>query len=178
MTYVTRPTGSPSCWGVQYSDADRECEQCPFKDTCRPTTINRHAGAPVQIRTMTPPTPPPSTMVPLPAKPYLPTAQPVPQPVYRQQPQPPQQVQYAPTQYTPTQYQQQQWHASIPDPNNPSPMVPMARPGAVGPAYFFCQYPGETTAERLGKNMALRGAEAIFGELMFFFRHWTWPPRS
>jgi hypothetical protein len=54
----------------------------------------------------------------------------------------------------------------------------MMRPGAPAPAYYFCQYPGESVLERLGKNMALRAAESVFGEVMFFFRHWTWPPRA
>lgn len=181
MTYVNRPPGSPSCWGYQFSDADQECSQCSFRDTCRPTAINRHAGAPVQIRTMTPPQPPPSTHVPLPARPFVPAVQQPsgpPQPVYRQAPQPPAQqaVQYV---QAPVQYQQQSfpaYQASIPDPANPNPHVPMMRPGSSGPPYYFCQYPGETVPQRLGKNMVLRGAESVFGELMFFFRHWTWPP--
>jgi len=53
----------------------------------------------------------------------------------------------------------------------------MYRPGAPGPAFYFNQYPEESTAARLTKNVMLRGLEAVFNELMLFFRHWTWPPR-
>jgi len=99
---------------------------------------------------------------------YTPSATPAPQPTYQQP-------------YQHHQHQQYQYHNtgySIPDPYNPNPTVPMHRPGAAGPAYYFTQYPDETIAARLTKNMMLRGLEAIFGELMYFFRHWTWPPRQ
>ena len=174
---TVRPYGSPGCWGQQFSDGDRECYQCTFKEACRATCMER-ASQPSLPQ-------PPQTMVPLPARPYIgqPFAPSVPAPppqVYRPPnslapvppPQPQQVVQYQ-------QYQQQPVAvASLPDPNNPNPMIPMMRPGAPAPAYYFCQYPGETTVQRLGKNMALRASESVFGELMFFFRHWTWPPRS
>jgi hypothetical protein len=97
---------------------------------------------------------------------------PVPVPVYKP-PMQNQMIQYA----APAPVAVQQYNPMIPDPNNPNPMMPMARPGASGPPYYFTQYPGESIPQRLGKNIALRGAEAIFAELMFFFRHWTWPPR-
>jgi len=175
MTQTARPYGSHGCWGQQFTDGDRECVQCIHKDSCRAACMERAVRPPVQAQ---------PAMVPMPARPYIPQPiiQPPPAPVqqgYRppvalvQAPQPaPQIVQYQP------QYQQPSQVASLPDPNNPNPLIPMLRPGAPQPAYYFCQYPGETTVQRLGKNMALRAAESMFGELMFFFRHWTWPPHS
>lgn len=64
------------------------------------------------------------------------------------------------------------------DPVKPHPGAPMHRPGAQSPSYYFTQYPGESIGERLTKNIVLRGLEAIFHELMQFFRHWTWPPTN
>lgn len=103
------------------------------------------------------------------------------QPVVQyQQPAPVVQYQY---QQPVVQYQQQYQqpvaqYQQISNPYTPNPNMPMMRPGAAGPAYYFCQYPEESVPARLVKNIVLRGAESIFGELMFFFRHWTWPPRA
>jgi hypothetical protein len=177
MTQVARPYGSPGCWGQQFTDGDRECVQCVFRDTCRSACMERATQMP-----MAPVRPQPQPMVPLPARPYIgqpvvPPPPPVPQ-VYRA----PTALAAAPPQQQVVQYQQyatqQVQVASLPDPNNPNPLVPMMRPGAMQPAYYFCQYPGETVFQRLAKNIGLRAAESMFGELMFFFRHWTWPPRS
>lgn len=174
MNYVKPPT-APSCWSTKYQDGDPECFQCLHKDSCRSALLDRVASQPVK-----PPTP---SIITIPPRPFLPiqppqtTAPTVFRPPTTSITQPPPIVQYQPPlqqQYQP--YQQHQPY--LPDPSNPNPMAPMFRPGAQGPAYYFAQYPGESTTTRLGKNMALRAGEAVFGELMFFFRHWTWPPRA
>jgi hypothetical protein len=170
MTQAVRPYGSPGCWGQQFTDGDRECTQCAFREGCRSSCMYR--------ATQTPMAAPVQNMVSLPARPYIggqPVAPPVPQ-MFRPTAMAPAMQQQPIVQYQ--QYQQPVAVASLPDPYNPNPVIPMMRPGAPAPAYYFCQYPGETTIQRLGKNMALRASESVFGELMFFFRHWTWPPRS
>lgn len=190
MSYAARPTGAPGCWGTQYTDGDQECMQCSFKESCRPVAFQRFTAPPpppppalslpVVSSSQIVPMPPRATYPapPAPAVPYPYQAPPQPQPVLRPpypvpQPQTVQQYQPQPqvVQYQPAPF-------SFPDPNNPSPAVPMTRPGAQGAPYYFCQYPGESVPRRLTKNMVLRGAEAMTGELAHFFRHWTWPPRS
>lgn len=167
-----KPYGAPACWGQQYTDGDRECVQCDARETCRAACMQRALQAPV------PPRPSGPTLVPLPSRPFLPTMPQAPA-IYRPQAPPSLPAPPVPQVAQPQIVQYQQMPpASLPDPANPHPLVPMMRPGAPTPAYYFCQYPSESTMTRLGKNVALRAAEATFGELMFFFRHWTWPPRS
>lgn len=197
---IMRPPGMPErldrCWGKLFQDGDRECEQCRWNDTCRSRVLEVAATAPAR-----PPTSLPVFTAPVPQRPVAPTAPTgiVPMPT-RPAAAPPAfsppatqataQVRYAtpsapvPTappvpaqqQYAqPYQYQQTQGY-SIPDPNNPNPLIPMFRPGAQGPAYYFNQYPGESTGGRLVKNSLLRAFEAVFSEVAHFFRHWTWPP--
>lgn len=183
-----KPAAAPSCWGSKYQDGEKECDQCKYNDTCRPAMFTRlssltsdtRVSLPVLRAYAPPPIPlppinytvnqPMQTMVPLPSRPYYtpPAASlPIPgQPVHIVQPAQPQ----AP------QYYQQSTGYSLPNPAQPNPMQPMHRPGAPSPAYYFTQYPGESVAGRVSKNILLRAAEAVFGELMQFFRHWTWPP--
>ncbi len=180
MTPNTRPPGAPGCWGKQYADNDRECDQCSFRSSCSQAVLQNNIAAPT--RTFLPtysgpaPSPPTRPIIPqsifrTPTVPQTPSyrpalpAPPPPAPVIQYQPQSPQQY-------------QPQLQASIPDPLNPNPYVPMMRPGAPGPAYYFCQYPGESFSTRLAKNMVLRASEAMLGEGMNFFRHWTWPPKN
>ncbi len=196
MSYVARPNAAPGCWGSKYQDGDVECAQCKYKDSCREEVLNRvvnpnRTSLPV-LRNYTPsvaappPPPPPqmtsyastqTAMVPLPSKPYYPppvSSLPNPRPT-------PALPTSAPPATTPqvgqAQYYQQSTGWSLPSTTNPNPMAPMFRPGAPAPAYYFTQYPGESVATRIGKNAVLRMAEALFGELMQFFRHWTWPPQ-
>lgn len=192
MSYAARPTGAPGCWGLQYTDGDQECAQCSFKESCRPVVFSRlstPSPQPPPPPTLALPMIPPSQFVPMPPRPapgppgppvpYPYQAPPTPQPVLRSPyapPQPPAPIQQYQQPQQVVQYQPVQY--SFPDPNNPSPAVPMTRPGAPGAPYYFCQYPGESVPRRLTKNMVLRGAEAMTGELAHFFRHWTWPPRS
>jgi hypothetical protein len=182
-----------NCWGLKYQDGDRECEQCRWNDTCRsrmfevaasvplrsptvslPVYQPRPVLAPVGVPVGTVPMPPArTTMTPT----YSPSAQPpAVQPRYTTPsaptPPPPPQTGY-PQQYP--QYHQTYQGYSIPNPHKPNPMEPMFRPGAQGPAYYFNQYPEESVGTRLTKNMLLRGLEAVFSELSYFFRHWTWP---
>jgi hypothetical protein len=179
MTPNTRPPGAPGCWGAQYSDGDLECDQCSFRSSCAQHVLSRSIAAPARSYLPTYPGPP----SPVPNRPIIP------QPVFK----PPVAVQHpipianfrpAPAAPPPApviqyqQYQQPAPTASIPDPFNPNPMVPMMRPGAPGPAYYFCQYPGESIGTRLAKNMVLRAGEAMLGEGMNFARHWTWPPKK
>ena len=190
MTPFMRPVGAPGCWGQQFTDGDQECSQCAMKDSCRSTCLSRAAlPAPVptavnQIAPLPPPRPymaqsvPPQPLPPNIVQPQVQMARVQPAQVMQYQPQQAPVFAVHPQTAQMVQYQQQQLHPSLPDPNNPHPLTPMMRPGAPGPAYYFCQYPGESTVQRLGKNMSLRAAEAIFGEAMFFFRHWTWPPRT
>ena len=185
MSLNTKPVGAPGCWGQQYTDGDRECVQCPWKASCSQTCLQRSMAAPNrQYLPMYPPTPPQAPIPPLPQRPFVPQMSPTPSapaPVYYRPPQPTAPAPAPVVQYQQPyqqQYQQLQIPASIPDPYNPNPMVPMMRPGAPGPAYYFCQYPGESITTRLAKNMTLRAGEAVLGEAMSFCRHWTWPPRS
>ncbi len=207
---MVKPGGSPGCWGIQYTEGEKDCMQCAYKASCSQQCLKNSMAAPMRQHLPMYQPPQPTGMVPMPQRPaYSPPAQPAPQipqppafPTYSQpypvpqypvappppQP-PPMPVLYRPQPPAPqpqapvVQYYQQyqpamQAAGSIPDPYNPNPLVPMMRPGAPGPAYYFCQYPGETTATRLAKNMVLRAGEAIFGEGMSFLRHWTWPPRT
>jgi hypothetical protein len=191
-----KPPSSPPCWGLKYQDGEKECEQCKYNDTCRPAMFSRLSNPSDQrtslpvIRTYSPP-PVPSTpphfqvqpsmqqaIVPLPAKPYYPPpVNSIPLPRVQAPVAAPSQSQTAQTVSQATQYYQQSTGWSLPSNANPNPMAPMHRPGAPSPAYYFTQYPTESVASRVGKNLLLRAAEAIFAELMQFFRHWTWPPR-
>ncbi len=177
---IQKPPNLPvqlTCWGQKYQDGDQECNQCAFKDSCRNAVLIQAASRPIQ----------PAKVVPLPTTPLFhphPAQPVVPQPTYRPN-QPtalvPVQVQQYPT-YQPAPQPVPQpaptYMANIPDTNHPNPMAPMMRPGASGPPYYFTQYPGESVLQRLGKNMLLRGGATMFGELAYFFNHWTWPPRS
>ncbi len=172
-----KPATAPTCWGEKYQDGDKECSMCKFNDTCRPammTKINTPQTSLAVIRNYGPPTPPPvsappkQVVIPLPDKPYYvpPSAQkPILQPITQPQPQ------------QPTNYYQQSSGFSLQNPTNPNPLNSMHRPGAPTPAYYFTQYPGESVLWRILKNIFLRAAEAVFAELMQFFRHWTWPVR-
>jgi hypothetical protein len=129
-----------------------------------------------------PPAPPPPTstaIVPLPPRAFS-TPFPAPAPTYVQpaynQPTysaPPVKT-YTPT--TQSTQQQQTYYPIYAGQQPPNPLVPMHRPGAPAPAYYFNQYPGESTTARIIKNSILRGVVAILEELMKFFTHWTWPP--
>lgn len=166
----SRPPGCTlACWSWKYQDGDPECGQCPYRDSCRTAVLWRSSQQPTVA---------PQSIVPLPSRPFIPH-QPVaptvyqPQNVYR----PPAPV-AAPTQTQVVQYQQPVQSAVPYSDAVPHPLSPWQRPGAPSPAYYFNQYPGESTPTRLGKNMVLRAAEGMFGELMYFFRHWTWPPSA
>lgn len=192
---LIKPSQAPACWGQKYQDGEPECRQCDFIDTCRPAMINRvvSSSPPPQpqqqplavIRSYAPqsqPLAPPPTLrspsaqvVPLPSKPfYMPPATALPTPTQSVpiKPAAPAQVQ-APQQST---FFQSNTGFSLPNPKQPNPMAQWHRPGAQSPGYFFTQYPGEAVGTRLAKNAVLRALEAIFAELMQFFRHWTWPP--
>ena len=174
-----KPPGAPLCWGSKYQDGDEECRQCRHQDSCRQEMLYQISRQPVRnyapqaVPRLTLPPPPPSptsTVVPLPPKPYFaPPASSVPLPRTgtTQAPVPP-----PPPQQT---YYQQSTGYSLPNPTV-NPMGSWHRPGAPSPPYYFTQYPGENTGTRLAKNALLRALEAIFAELMQFFRHWTWPP--
>lgn len=199
MSYVVKPAGSPGCWGVKYQDGDLECGQCKYKDTCREALLHRVVN-PQAARTNLPvlsnynpripaPPPPPSVsnyastqtaVAPLPSRPYFaPPVSSLPVPAKTVPPLPTSAPQATTPQVTTAQnqYYQQSTGWSLPNTSNPNPLAPMFRPGAPSPAYYFTQYPGESVVSRVGKNILLRAAEAIFGELMQFFRHWSWPPR-
>lgn len=178
MTQTTKPHGSPPCWGLQYEDHDPDCAQCPYKDSCRPEVFRRFAATPIKPPQSPISLTPPRSLFPSPPQTHLPVFRP---------PAPPWANPSAPATQFPVPVAAPQWMAPAPqpvapivsfqDPRYPNPAAQMSRPGASGPPYYFTQYPGETTAQRLGKNVLLRGLEAIFGELMYFFKHWTWPPR-
>lgn len=191
MAHV-KPPASPGCWGLKYQDGEKECEQCRYVDSCRPAMFERctsdtRTSLPVIRNYAPPPVPAPPTsfsrppqfttataMVPMPQKPYYPPAPAtIPMPTRVPTVPMPQQVQPAPA---PQPYYQSSTGYSLPSYANPNPMTPMHRPGASSPAYYFTQYPGESVAKRVGKNLVLRAFEAIFGELWQFFKHYTWPP--
>ena len=190
---IARPPGMPisldNCWGKKYQDGDPECRQCKFKDTCRPKMFESLSAMPTRppshqslpIFPSAPATgyPRPVGTVPMPpSPPSPPSAPPASVPVRNFSPSVPQPPPTYPVydQQTQQTYQAQPQHYVLPNPHDPNPMAPMYRPGAPGPAYYFNQYPEESVAARLTKNVLLRGMEAIFSELMYFFRHWTWPP--
>lgn len=181
MNYL-RPSGSPPCWGQKYQEGEAECMQCDHRNSCqqemiRMTTSN--VSLPV-IRNYSPPITPqrttPTTVVPLPSRPYYaPPAPTIPLP------KPPTQSTFSTTQLSNTApqasyYQSSTGHA-IPNTTTPSPFAHWQRPGAPTPSYYFTQYPEENVSTRLIKNALLRALEAIFAELMQFFRHWTWPSK-
>lgn len=181
---LIKPVGSPPCWGETYQDGDEECRQCRYNSDCKMSVmekVNRPGASLPLIRnyaptTMMPPPapkltlPPTSTVVPLPPKPYIvPPVQTKP-PVSNPPPPPPVSQQYTAGSNSVGAY-------SIPNTTTPSPFASWHRPGAPGPAYHFNQYPTEAVSTRLAKNAILRALEAILGELMQFFRHWTWPPK-
>lgn len=177
-----KPPGSPPCWGRQYLDGDPECRQCRYQDSCKQEILYRVSSGPatrsyappVAPRLTLPPPPPSPTaasvVVPLPPKPYFAppvSSVPLPKTTTPSVPAPQQQ---------PTYYQQSTGY-SLPNPTA-NPMGSWHRPGAPSPPYYFTQYPGESTGARLAKNVLLRALEALFAELMQFFRHWTWPPHQ
>lgn len=179
-----KPSGAPDCWGKKYQDGEEECAQCRFQDSCKQEMLYQtiRPNQPV-LRNYAPSSPPrlnypqSSTMVvPLPPKPYFaPPASSIPTPV------PPRIMPSAalPVQQPQTSYYQQSTGFSLPNSTAAqNPLTPWHRPGASSPAYYFTQYPGESTGTRLVKNVLLRALEAIFAELMQYFRHWTWPPRK
>lgn len=199
---IFKPAAAPGCWGSKYQDGERECEQCRYNDSCRSAMLERVVNPTSEVRsnvslpmvrtnypppqapappryiypqTPTPPPPPPMTVanpvIPLPSRPYI--APPVSQLPKVTTPAPPS---YQPQQQVPQSYYHSTTGYSIPDHRNANPLVPMHRPGAAAPAYYFTQYPGESVSIRVIKNLVLRGLEAIFHELLQFFRHWTWPP--
>lgn len=170
-----KPAAAPVCWGEKYQDGDKECGMCKYNDTCRPAMISKistpQTSLPVIRNYNQPPiitlAPTKPAIIPLPDKPYYAPAaiKPVLQPVIQSQPQ------------QQTNYYQQSSGFSLQNPTNPNPLNSMHRPGAPTPAYYFTQYPGESVIWRILKNIFLRAAEAVFAELMQFFRHWTWPVR-
>lgn len=182
-----KPSAAPNCWGSKYQDGDEECRQCPHSDTCRLAMMERlsspHPDArvnlPVISSTFPPPPKPQINIVPphqvianIPAKTYASSSQVPIKTNYQTYTSPPvntQSYNHNPTYSTNTTY-------SLPDPTKPNPLNALHRPGAQSPSYYFTQYPGESVGERLTKNVILRGLEAVFYELMQFFRHWTWPP--
>ncbi len=190
---VVKPAAALACWGLKYQDGDKECDQCRFNDTCRLAMLDRctsdtRTSLPVIRTYQPPPVPSPPAvfqtrpqqqpMVPLPAKPYYPPP-PNTIPLPKTAPvQAPQQYSYTPSAQAPAQqpYYQNSTGFSLPSFANPNPMSSMHRPGTSGPAYHFTQYPGESVAKRVGKNLLLRILEALFGELWQFFKHFTWPP--
>jgi hypothetical protein len=176
-----RPSGSPPCWGRKYQDGAEECMQCYYNEGCRQEMLYqvarpnqpavRNYAPPIQPPRLALPTPS-ATVVPLPPKPYFaPPVSSIPVPT-RTIP-----VPTVPTPPTTSQtYYQQSTGHSLPNPGVNNPMAHWQRPGAPAQPYYFIQYPGESTGTRLVKNAVLRALEAIFAELMQFFRHWTWPP--
>lgn len=177
-----KPPGSPPCWGKKYQDGEEECRQCHFNDGCRQEMFHQvsHPSLPV-VRNYAPPPPPrltlptsspPTTVVPLPPRSYFTqTTVPAPPPPRTAPPV----VSQGSTQQQPQTYYQQSTGFSLPNPAAQNPLTPWHRPGAPSPAYYFIQHSGEGTGLRLIKNALLRALEAIFAELMQFFRHWTWP---
>lgn len=154
------PFNAPRCWGRQYDDSDAECQACEYKDTCRPEVLRQYALSPRPASSS-------STSV---------ASRPLPQPVYAAPP-----------------------HYQLPQPVVPPPPQPFRAPVSVhlpvvqelspqSPLFLsrpkgdqdhvWWQYPGESAAERLGKNVLLKAGSSIFGEIAHFFTHWTWPKIS
>jgi hypothetical protein len=182
-----KPAGSPNCWGRLYQDGEDECRQCRFRNDCKTEVLNMVNKPGVRLpmfgqyatpvapmppsRMALPALPPPSsTVIPLPPRPHF-------APPSQQTP-PARTIPQAPLPPSTTTYQTSAGGYSLPNPGAPNPLSSWYRPGAPGPAYHFTQYPEESVGSRLAKNAILRALEAIFGELMQFFRHWTWPPKA
>jgi hypothetical protein len=192
-----KPSAAPDCWSKKYQDGDEECMQCRFKDECRVEMLYQVTSKPAQppVRSYAPPPiSPPRLAFPLafpPAPQTTAAAKPIPQWTVPAVPTFPASSPYIPAQppkpnivTTPVQVAQPQptyFHqttgSSAPHPSAmPNPMTPWQRPGVVSQSYYFTQYPGEGIGTRIIKNVILRALEAVFAELMQFFRHWTWPP--
>lgn len=181
MSYeYQKPYGSPPCWGLKYQDGERECVQCSFKETCRPTVMAKLI--PTSSLTQQPPALPqlPSFPRSLPAAPPPPPVPAYQSSLFRPQTAPAPQTQpYSiPTQAPPPQQNPYNTAQYPLDHNNPNPWAAMFRPGSQAPPHYFIQHPGESTRERLLKNILLRLLEAVLQELAHFFRHWMWPPNS
>jgi hypothetical protein len=70
------------------------------------------------------------------------------------------------------------WALTVPQPMTPQPLsIDFYRPQSDWRT-IFGQFPEEQTVTRLGKNMVLRGGEALALEVVRFLRHWPWPPAS
>ncbi len=192
LPVVNVPSGAPSCWGMKYQDGDIECGQCRHNDTCKKEVLREAMNAPFPARPVfqhpqnqpqpivpfpRPPGVAPLTL-PTPYKPASPTVpmhpiaqyqhnQPVPVSVpqgYQQQP-------------TYQQFNQHYYTPNLPQ-EIPDPMTPWVRPGSAAPPYYFTQYPGESMAERLTKNIVMAIGAAIAAQLVSLFTQWTWPPRK
>lgn len=178
MANDTPPNGAPICWGRQYEDGSDECRVCNFNTSCRPAAINAYGrrSLPVQQPVMLPQPrfgnngvssfpapmmPPQQQMLPQPQQSMFPRST-LPQP---QQQQPPPQI--PPQPHAPVGW------------NNPVAYLNRPGPPPTPPASFpWWQYSGETTPSRLGKNVLLSVARALFGTLFEFFTNWTWPTKE
>jgi hypothetical protein len=171
---VYAPQGAPACWGSKYQDGDPECGQCKFNDTCRKEVMRQVTSQPIR---MPPPAPVPNPMLPpaMPSRITMPS-QPFVSPYRAQVPAPPQIPPPAYHPAPPPGYQPHQQTQYMLPLSTPNPVAAWQRPGTPGPAYFFNQYEGESTPQRLGKNLLLRAMKSLFEELSMFFGHWTWPP--
>lgn len=184
-----KPSGAPGCWGKKFQDGAEECMQCYYQSDCKNEMLYNLTRTPPPARSYAPPTTSQlaissSSTIPMQPRPAPTTwtTPPIPQfPSAIQTTKPPS-VPVAPivptptTQPQPVTYFQQSTGYSLPNPAaTPNPLAHWQRPGVPAQPYYFLQHPEESVTVRLAKNVILRALEAIFHELMQFFKHWTWP---
>ena len=157
----TAPDGAPRCWSRQYQDMDAECKSCGYNFSCRSaffrvTSQQQQSG--------------PSFALPVMQTPqgygYGTASQQQPAPMY----QPAQQKWQQPATWQPPPPQQ------VTQQQRPGYIYANMQQDQMNFQQQFHQYPGETVAQRVGKNMLLRAFEAVFMELTRFFHFWPWPP--
>lgn len=169
---IGAPDGAPPCWGTGYNSEDRTCRVCQVQGTCRNEVIRKDLNArPVGAGNP----PPPPTQPYYPPRNYAP-AQPA--QYYQPQPQPQQPVQ---VRYAPPATQQQAARPLQPAPlqyGYGSTYDPMFHALATVPEPFRPQMQGESFMERVMKNMALAGLEAVMKEALLGVRQLFWWPRT
>jgi len=161
----------PPCWGTsKYDNEDRECRACGFQNTCRDQVLKSR----------------PSVVTPAPTgvgsffhQYQAPAAYTVPQPMAVQSAPVPQQ-QFV--KITPAAPQAAKPVVQVPQVGQFSDRFgqfqdPMFTTIKATPSIMRPQFPSETFATRVAKNMALAGLESAIGELFLGVRQFVWAPR-
>jgi hypothetical protein len=181
MYQAGAPQNAPGCWGRQFEgDKNAECKACAFNWSCKKAFEEQNAIRPQALRPYQPQYPQQIPMAYAPPPPPTPQYRPAQTPWPAAPPQFPQQLQYGAANLpVPREAMVSPHLGPLQHPNGPI-LVPGAqvdnKPNYIDQyGQIFGQYPNESTAERLGKNVILRMAESLFSEIWRFFHFWTWP---